>query len=105
MTTYVDLEAATTEGQAAGLRLRLYRLQSQRRAEDMAAVLNVSRAALYRYEAGEVIKLETARQIAQMLGMSVAMVISPLTRVEKENAIRLLLGSTARLVVPETAAA
>ena len=105
MTMFVDLEADTREGQAAGLRLRLYRLQSERRAEELAAVLGVSKAAFYRYEAGDVIKIETARHIAQMLGVSVACVLSPLSRVEKERAIRFLLGSTTRIVAHGTVAA
>ena len=40
-----------------GQQLRAYRLESGLRAEEIAARLGVSRAALYRYEKGEVIKL------------------------------------------------
>ena len=39
-----------------GQQLRAYRLESGLRAEEIAARLGVSRAALYRYEKGEVIK-------------------------------------------------
>ena len=42
-----------------GQQLRAYRLESGLRAEEIAARLGVSRAALYRYEKGEVIKLDT----------------------------------------------
>ena len=41
-----------------GQQLRAYRLESGLRAEEIAARLGVSRAALYRYEKGEVIKLD-----------------------------------------------
>ncbi|WP_160123478.1 helix-turn-helix domain-containing protein [Rhodovarius lipocyclicus] len=53
-----------------GQRLRAYRLESGMRAEEIAARLGVSRAALYRYEKGEVIKLETIRRLAELLKIS-----------------------------------
>src|SRR5919112_1885072 len=53
-----------------GQQLRAYRLESGLRAEDMPARLGVSRAALYRYEKGEVIKLDTIRRLAELLKIS-----------------------------------
>lgn len=56
-----------------GLQLRAYRMESGLKAEEIAARLGVSRAALYRYEKGEVIKLDTVKRLAELLK------ISPLT--------------------------
>ena len=53
-----------------GQQLRAYRLDSGLRAEEIAARLGVSRAALYRYEKGEVIKLDTVKRLAELLKVS-----------------------------------
>lgn len=53
-----------------GQQLRAYRLESGLRAEEIAARLGVSRAALYRYEKGEVIKLDTVKRLADLLKVS-----------------------------------
>ena len=53
-----------------GQQLRAYRLESGMRAEEIAVRLGVSRAALYRYEKGEVIKLETVRRLAELIKVS-----------------------------------
>ena len=53
-----------------GQQLRAYRLESGLRAEEIAARLGVSRAALYRYEKGEVIKLDTISRLAELLKIS-----------------------------------
>jgi transcriptional regulator with XRE-family HTH domain len=53
-----------------GQQLRAYRLESGMRAEEIAARLGVSRAALYRYEKGEVIKLDTIKRLAELLKIS-----------------------------------
>ncbi len=53
-----------------GQQLRAYRLESGLRAEEIAARLGVSRAALYRYEKGEVIKLDTIQRLAELLKVS-----------------------------------
>jgi transcriptional regulator with XRE-family HTH domain len=53
-----------------GQQLRAYRLESGLRAEEIAARLGVSRAALYRYEKGEVIKLDTVNRLAELLRIS-----------------------------------
>ncbi len=53
-----------------GQQLRAYRLESGMRAEEIATRLGVSRAALYRYEKGEVIKLDTIQRLAELLKIS-----------------------------------
>ncbi len=53
-----------------GQQLRTYRLESGLKADEIAARLGISRAALYRYEKGEVIKLDTVRRLAEMLQVS-----------------------------------
>jgi len=53
-----------------GQQLRAYRLESGLRAEEIAARLGVSRAALYRYEKGEVIKLDTVKRLGELLQVS-----------------------------------
>ncbi|MBV8702524.1 MAG: helix-turn-helix transcriptional regulator [Acetobacteraceae bacterium] len=53
-----------------GQQLRAFRLESGLRAEEIAARLGVSRAALYRYEKGEVIKLDTVKRLAELLNLS-----------------------------------
>jgi transcriptional regulator with XRE-family HTH domain len=53
-----------------GQQLRAFRLESGLRAEEIAARLGVSRAALYRYEKGEVIKLDTVQRMAELLNLS-----------------------------------
>lgn len=53
-----------------GQQLRAYRMESGLRAEEIAAKLGVSRAALYRYEKGEVIKLDTINRLAELLNIS-----------------------------------
>lgn len=53
-----------------GHQLRAYRLELGLRAEEIAARLGVSRAALYRYEKGEVIKLDTVNRLAELLKIS-----------------------------------
>jgi transcriptional regulator with XRE-family HTH domain len=53
-----------------GQQLRNYRLESGLKADEIAARLGISRAALYRYEKGEVIKLDTIRRLAELLQVS-----------------------------------
>ncbi len=53
-----------------GQQLRAYRMESGLRAEEIAARLGVSRAALYRYEKGEVIKLDTVKRLGELLKVS-----------------------------------
>ena len=53
-----------------GQQLRAFRLESGLRADEIAARLGVSRAALYRYEKGDVIKLDTINRMAELLKIS-----------------------------------
>ncbi|MGH7082483.1 MAG: helix-turn-helix domain-containing protein, partial [Acetobacteraceae bacterium] len=53
-----------------GEQLRQFRQESGLRAEEIAARIGVSRAALYRYEKGEVIKLDTVKRLAELLKIS-----------------------------------
>ena len=55
-----------------GRRLRAYRRGSGLKPEDLARKLGVSRAAVYRLEAGEVVKVDTLIRIADVLETSVA---------------------------------
>ncbi|MEP9379082.1 helix-turn-helix transcriptional regulator [Aquabacter sp. CN5-332] len=54
-----------------GERLRAYRMGAGLTPEDVAQQLEISRAALYKYEKGGVIKLETIEKLAQLLKVSV----------------------------------
>src|ERR1700721_4018923 len=62
--------SATMRFTEIGQQLRAYRLESGLRAEEIAARLGVSRAALYRYEKGEGIKLDTIKRLAELLKIS-----------------------------------
>lgn len=55
-----------------GRRLRAYRMGKGRSADDVAAELNISRAAVYRIENGEVVKIETLERLAALLETSTA---------------------------------
>ncbi|KJK26259.1 DNA-binding protein [Burkholderiaceae bacterium 16] len=55
-----------------GNRLRAYRLGAGMRAEAIAEQLGVSRAAIYRMEKGDIVKIETLGRLAQLLGTSLA---------------------------------
>ena len=89
-----------------GEQLRAYRLESGLKADEIAARLGISRAALYRYEKGEVIKLDTVRRLAEMLQVSpltllgigvdyfarVASFLERLSHIEEETDSQLQLG-------------
>ena len=55
-----------------GNRLKAYRLGSGLSAEEIATQLGISRTALYRFEKGEVVKIETLERLADLLRVSVA---------------------------------
>lgn len=55
-----------------GQRLKAYRLGRGLTAEQVADRLGLSRAAIYRLEKGEVVKIETIQRIADLLSVSVA---------------------------------
>ena len=54
-----------------GNRLKAFRLGSGMSADVVAGQIGISRAALYRYEKGEVAKIETLDRMATLLGVSV----------------------------------
>ncbi len=54
-----------------GNRLKAFRLGSAMSAEEIAAKLGISRTALYRFEKGEVAKIETLEKLAELLNVSV----------------------------------
>jgi transcriptional regulator with XRE-family HTH domain len=54
-----------------GNRLKAFRLGSALSADDIAAKLGISRTALYRFEKGEVAKIETLERLAELLQVSV----------------------------------
>lgn len=57
---------------AIGQRLRAYRIAASLKAEDVAKSLRISRAAVYRLEKGEIVKIETLERLALLLDTSLA---------------------------------
>ena len=57
---------------AIGQRLRAYRIAASLRAEEVAESLRISRAAVYRLEKGEIVKIETLERLASLLDTSFA---------------------------------
>ncbi|MDR5880267.1 helix-turn-helix transcriptional regulator [Caballeronia sp. LZ032] len=55
---------------AIGERLKLHRQQMKMTADEVAEAIGVSRALLHRYEAGNIVKLETLERLARVYGMS-----------------------------------
>ena len=53
-----------------GNRLRAFRLGSGMSAEEIAKRIGISRTALYRFEKGEVVKIETLERLAELLEVS-----------------------------------
>src|SRR5437588_7542721 len=54
-----------------GNRLKAFRLGSGLSADEIAGRLGISRTALYRFEKGELAKIETLERLADLLGVSV----------------------------------
>src|SRR6476660_2704962 len=54
-----------------GNRLKAFRLGSGLSADEIAGKLGISRTALYRFEKGELAKIETLEKLAELLGVSV----------------------------------
>ena len=54
-----------------GKRLKAFRLASALSAEEIARSIGISRTALYRFERGELAKIETLDRLADLLGVSV----------------------------------
>lgn len=55
---------------AIGERLKAYRQQLNMSADEVAEAIGVSRALLHRYEAGNIVKLDTLEKFARVYGMS-----------------------------------
>ena len=53
-----------------GNRLKAFRLGSGLSAEEVAKRIGISRTALYRFEKGEVVKIETLEKLAELLRVS-----------------------------------
>ena len=58
--------------QEIGNRLRAFRLASEMSADEIAKKLGISRTALYRFEKGELAKIETLERLSELLSVSVA---------------------------------
>ena len=56
--------------EASANRLRAFRLGSGMSAEEIAKRIGISRTALYRFEKGEVVKIETLERLAELLEVS-----------------------------------
>ena len=54
-----------------GNRLKAFRLASGLSADEIARRLGISRAAVYRFERGELVKIETLDKLSELLGVSV----------------------------------
>ena len=54
-----------------GNRLKAFRIASGLSADEVASRLGISRTALYRFEKGEVAKIETLESLSQLLDVSV----------------------------------
>ena len=55
-----------------GQRLRAYRMAQRISGDELAKRLGISRAALYRMEAGHIVKIETLQRLATVLGTSLS---------------------------------
>ena len=54
-----------------GQRLRAYRLGSGLSADELAKKIGISRTALYKFEQGELAKIDTLEKLAELLGVSI----------------------------------
>jgi transcriptional regulator with XRE-family HTH domain len=54
-----------------GERLRAFRMAADLRTEDVAARLEISRAAVYKLERGEIVKIDTLERLSALLGLEV----------------------------------
>jgi transcriptional regulator with XRE-family HTH domain len=71
MTGYSNSMRAINFGDI-GARLRAYRIGADLRAEEIADKLGISRAAVYRMEKGEIVKIETLENLAEILQTTLA---------------------------------
>lgn len=54
-----------------GQRLRAFRLASELSADELCRKIGISRTALYRFEKGELVKIETLEKLAELLDVSI----------------------------------
>lgn len=66
------VQTTSMNGAEIGSRLRAYRIGAGLRAEQVAELLGISRAAVYRMEKGEIVKIETLERLAAILRTSLA---------------------------------
>jgi transcriptional regulator with XRE-family HTH domain len=65
------LSEMTFRYEEIGQRLKAYRLGSGLSADDLAKRIGISRTALYRFEQGELAKIDTLERLAELLGVSI----------------------------------
>ncbi|KVD43953.1 DNA-binding protein [Burkholderia ubonensis] len=66
------LRGARFDFNSIGERLRAYRMAAELRSEDVAERLSISRAAVYKLERGEIVKIDTLERLAALFGVSLA---------------------------------
>ena len=69
---YTDVSTPIGDFEAIGERLRAHRMGRRLTADQVAEKLGISRAAVYRLERGEIVKIETLTAVARMLDTSLA---------------------------------
>ena len=62
---------ATFRYDEIGQRLRAFRLASGLSADEIRKRIGISRTALYRFEKGELVKIETLEKLAELLDVSI----------------------------------
>ena len=70
-----------------GNRLKAFRLGSSLSADEIASRLDISRTALYRFEKGELAKIETLEKLADLLGVGVEFIGSAIAYFERMRQI------------------
>src|SRR5438552_312860 len=71
MTAFLNRASMAIRFDDIGNRLKAFRLGSGLSADEIANRLGISRTALYRFEKGELAKIETLERLAELLGVSV----------------------------------
>ena len=66
-----NLGSMTIRFDDIGNRLKAFRIASGLSAEEVASRLGISRTALYRFEKGEVAKIDTLESLSELLNVSV----------------------------------
>ena len=63
--------------------LKAYRRGSGLSADEIASPLGISRTALYRFEKGELAKIETHERLAELLGVSIPLAVTYFERMRQ----------------------